>query len=99
MSKLCQDNMKKSSISEFFPLHLYDQCHDMGRTQNIAKKHKLHIIGDCAQDHGSLWDNKIAGSMSTISALSFYQTKTLGAYGDAGIMVTQSNNYAKKAKC
>jgi len=80
------------------PVHLYGQCCDMDKIQKIAEKHNLYIIEDCAQGHGAYWKNKISGSMSTISAFSFYPTKILGAYGDAGMVVTNSKEYAKKAK-
>ncbi len=80
------------------PVHLYGQCCDMDHIQDIVQKHNLHIIEDCAQSHGARWKNKIAGSMSTIGAFSFYPTKILGTYGDGGMVVTNSEEYAKKAK-
>ena len=80
------------------PVHLYGQCCDMDNIQKIAKKYNLRIIEDCAQSQGALWKNKIAGSMSTISAFSFYPTKILGAYGDGGMVVTNSEEYSKKAR-
>ena len=80
------------------PVHLYGQCCDMDSIQKTAKKQNLHVIEDCAQSQGALWKDKISGSMSTISAFSFYPTKILGAYGDAGMVVTDSEEYAKKAR-
>lgn len=80
------------------PVHLYGQCCNMDDIQKIAQEHNLHVIEDCAQGHGALWKNRIAGSMSTIAAFSFYPTKILGAYGDAGMIVTRSKEYAEKAR-
>ena len=80
------------------PVHLYGQCCNMDKIKKLARKYKLHVLEDCAQSHGAYWKNNIAGSMSTIAAFSFYPTKILGAYGDAGMVVTNSAKYAKNAK-
>jgi len=99
---LIQPNQIESRITNktkcILPVHLYGQCCDMDLIQKIAKRHNLHIIEDCAQSQGALWKNKISGSMSTISAFSFYPTKILGAYGDAGMVATNSEEYSKKAR-
>ncbi len=80
------------------PVHLYGQCCNMDCINKIAKKHSLYVIEDCAQSHGALWKSRISGSMSAIAAFSFYPTKVLGAYGDAGMVITNSEKYATKAK-
>lgn len=76
------------------PVHLYGQLCDMETIFNIAKKHKLFIIEDCAQALGTA----SAGSYSDIAAYSFYPTKNLGAFGDAGAIITNNEEYASWCK-
>ncbi|ALG14999.1 DegT/DnrJ/EryC1/StrS family aminotransferase [Kibdelosporangium phytohabitans] len=70
------------------PVHLYGQCVDMAPLEAVAAEHGLPILEDCAQAHGATHHGRIAGSMGLVSAFSFYPTKVLGAYGDAGAAVT-----------
>ena len=79
-------------------VHLYGQCVDMDRLNSLAKKNKIFVIEDCSQSHGAIYKNKIAGSMSDISAFSFYPTKLLGGYGDGGMMVCNSVELYNKMK-
>jgi aminotransferase EvaB len=80
------------------PVHLFGQCVDMTKLRKIADQHSLHVLEDCAQAHGAKHHGAIAGSMSDISAFSFYPTKILGAYGDAGLIVTSSDELAAKCR-
>lgn len=80
------------------PVHLYGQACDMTRICEIAKAHKLYVIEDCAQCHGSKWDGKYTGTEGTISCFSFYPTKPLGALGDAGAICTNDDELADKVK-
>jgi aminotransferase EvaB len=73
------------------PVHLYGQCVDMAPLREIAAKHGLKVLEDCAQAHGARHHGQIAGTMSDASAFSFYPTKVLGAYGDGGAIVTNSD--------
>lgn len=70
------------------PVHLYGQCVDMAPLHEIARKHGLRILEDCAQSHGARHHGSIAGTMGDAAAFSFYPTKVLGAYGDGGAVVT-----------
>ena len=72
------------------PVHLFGQCADMDEINRIAAKHNLKVVEDCAQAHGATYKGKKAGSLGDISAFSFYPTKTLGAYGDGGMVVTDN---------
>lgn len=72
------------------PVHLFGQCADMDVINQIAQKYRLKVVEDCAQAHGSTYKGKKAGSMSDAAAFSFYPTKTLGTYGDGGMVVTNS---------
>lgn len=72
------------------PVHLYGQASDMSSITEIAKKHKLVVIEDCAQAHGAEWNGKKAGAWGDAAAWSFYPTKNLGAFGDAGVVTTSN---------
>ncbi|GAA3971224.1 DegT/DnrJ/EryC1/StrS family aminotransferase [Thermobifida alba] len=70
------------------PVHLYGQCVDMAPLRQIADRHGLVILEDCAQAHGARRNGRLAGTMGDAAAFSFYPTKVLGAYGDGGAVVT-----------
>jgi len=68
-------------------VHLYGKCCDMDSIKAIADNHKLKIIEDCAQSHGSTFRGKKAGTFGQFGAFSFYPTKNLGALGDGGAVI------------
>lgn len=70
------------------PVHLYGQCCAMEQINRIASQHHLKVMEDCAQAAGSLYQGKKAGSLGDAASFSFYPTKNLGAYGDAGAITT-----------
>lgn len=70
------------------PVHLYGQISDMPAIMQLAKKHELLVLEDCAQAHGAIIDGKKAGTWGDAGAFSFYPGKNLGALGDAGIVTT-----------
>lgn len=72
------------------PVHLYGQCCDMDKISAIAKKYGLKVVEDCAQAAGSEYKGKKAGVFGDLATFSFYPTKNLGAYGDAGAIITNS---------
>jgi len=76
------------------PVHLYGQAADMDAVREIAGKHKLMVLEDAAQAQGAGYKGKRAGSMGDAAAFSFYPAKNLGAYGDAGMVVTNSKEMA-----
>lgn len=71
------------------PVHLYGQCVGMAPLQALAEEHGLALLEDCAQAHGARHHGRLAGTMGDAAAFSFYPTKVLGAYGDAGATVTR----------
>ena len=77
------------------PVHLYGQAADMGRIMAIAKKHDLIVIEDCAQSHYATWQGQRVGTFGRVATFSFYPGKNLGAYGDAGAIVTNDDELAK----
>lgn len=68
------------------PVHLYGQCVDMDPLLEIARRRDLKVLEDVAQAQGALYKSRPAGSMGDVSAFSFYPTKVLGGYGDAGMI-------------
>lgn len=77
-----------SKTRAILPVHLYGQCADMDPILDIAAAHDLKVIEDAAQAHGAVYKGRKAGSMGHLGCFSFYPTKNLGAYGDAGAVVT-----------
>src|SRR5262249_808098 len=80
-------------------VHLYGQCADMEPLWNSAERHKLTIIEDAAQALGSDYQGKRTGTLGGIGCFSFYPTKNLGAYGDAGMVVTNDPEWAQRMVC
>ncbi len=79
------------------PVHLYGQSADIDPVLQIAHRHHLRVIEDCAQAHGAIYKNKRIGSFGDMACFSFYPTKNLGALGDAGMVVTGDKELAQKA--
>ena len=77
-------------------VHLYGQTCDMASVVNIAREYKLKVLEDCAQAHGSQLNNVLAGNFGDIAAWSFYPTKNLGSFGDAGALTSKSQSLIKK---
>ena len=80
------------------PVHLYGQCVDMLPLLKIAKKHNLKVIEDCSQSHGATQHGKKCGSFGDLGVFSFYPTKTLGGYGDGGLITTNSEAFNEKLR-
>lgn len=78
-------------------VHLYGHPADMDQIQEISSKHGLLLIEDCAQAHGAEIDGKKVGTFGDFGAFSFYPTKNIGAFGDAGILVTNDPDRAGRA--
>ena len=80
------------------PVHLYGQCADMDPIMAIAKKRKLKVIEDNAQAIGATYKLRKAGSMGDSGTLSFFPSKNLGAFGDAGMVVTDDKDLAERIR-
>lgn len=80
------------------PVHLYGQACDMDPIMEIAKKHDLKVIEDCAQAHGATYKGQKVGTFGEIAGFSFYPGKNLGALGDAGAVITNDQELADKIR-
>jgi dTDP-4-amino-4,6-dideoxygalactose transaminase len=78
-------------------VHLYGQCADMDPISMLAKKYNLLVVEDAAQGHGACFAGKKAGSLGDAAGFSFYPTKNLGAFGDAGAVTTHDDALAEIA--
>ena len=76
------------------PVHLYGQPADMGAIMAIARKRNLWVIEDCAQAHLASYKGQLVGTFGNAATFSFYPGKNLGAYGDAGCVVTNDDRLA-----
>jgi len=77
-----------SNTKAILPVHLYGQACDMTTIMDLSQKHKIAVVEDNAQAHGSRWLEKMTGSFGEVNATSFYPTKNLGALGDGGAITT-----------
>jgi dTDP-4-amino-4,6-dideoxygalactose transaminase len=80
------------------PVHLCGQMASLEPIMAIAARHGLAVVEDCAQAAGALYQGRRAGSFGTIGAFSFYPTKILGAFGDAGMLVTSDDELGRRLR-
>lgn len=79
-------------------VHLYGQASNMAPIVDIAHKHNLKLVEDCAQSHGACFDGQKTGTFGDIGCFSFYPSKNLGAFGDAGAIVTNNPKIAEDVR-
>lgn len=89
------ESLITSRTKAIVAVHIHGQMCDMDRLMKIAEKHNIFIIEDCAQAHLSSFNGQIAGTFGVAGSFSFYPGKNLGAYGDAGCMVTNDDNLSR----
>lgn len=80
------------------PVHLYGRAADMDAIGAIAKRNNLRVLEDAAQAHGARYRSRTVGRLGDAAAFSFYPTKNLGAYGEAGALTTNDNSLAEFAR-
>jgi dTDP-4-amino-4,6-dideoxygalactose transaminase len=88
----------KLKIKAIIPVHLYGQCADMDGVLKLARKYKLKVVEDAAQSFGAEHRGRKAGTLGDCGAVSFYPGKNLGAFGDAGLVLTNNQAVAEKLK-
>lgn len=99
-------NMDASKIEEkitsktkaILVVHLYGQASNMKPITDLCKKYNLRLVEDCAQSHGACFDGKMTGTFGDIGCFSFYPSKNLGAFGDAGAIVTDDEKLAEAVR-
>ena len=91
------DSPRGKDVRAVLPVHLYGQCADMDSFATIQRQHSIVLIEDAAQAFGSTWNDIPAGALGDAAAFSFYPTKNLSAFGDAGLVTTSSPELAERA--
>src|SRR5271165_896489 len=89
---------RSHKVRAIMPVHLYGLCANMDAFDQIAREHKVDIIEDAAQAFGAKWRDKKAGALSKAAAFSFYPTKNLSAYGEAGCVTTNDEKLAEHVR-
>lgn len=79
-------------------VHLYGQPCEMDTILEIAHKHNLKVVEDCAQCHGALYKGKKCGTFGDAACFSFYPMKPIGAFGDAGAVITNSDEVDERVR-
>ena len=92
------DAGERERLKALIPVHLYGQCADMGPLLEIAQQYRLLIIEDAAQAIGSEYEGRRAGCMGDFGCFSFFPSKNLGAFGDGGIVTTNSDQWFDRLK-
>lgn len=87
-----------SETSAVMPVHLYGHPCDMGAIRDLSNRHGLKIIEDCAQAHGAEFEGQKVGTLGDVATFSFYPGKNLGAYGDAGAVLTDDSDLARRIR-
>jgi dTDP-4-amino-4,6-dideoxygalactose transaminase len=85
-------------IRALLPVHLYGQCAGMDALGRLAEEWKIPILEDAAQAIGARWHDRPAGSLGAVAAFSFYPTKNLSAYGEAGAVTTSDEAMAERMR-
>jgi len=96
-SELLEDAITPKTKA-IIPVHLYGQTADMDPIMETAKAHGLHVIEDACQAHGAEYKGRRAGSIGDAGCFSFYPGKNLGAYGEAGAVVTNSTRLTENMR-
>ena len=79
-------------------VHLYGQAANMDKIKQITQKHNLYLLEDCAQAHTAMFNGRKIGTWGDIGCFSFYPTKNLGAFGDAGAVITDNKEIEEKIR-
>jgi len=87
-----------SRTRAILPVHLYGRPADMNAIHEVASRHNLRVLEDAAQAHGALYQGHRVGGIGHAGAFSFYPTKNLGGYGEAGALTTNDDRVAKFAR-
>jgi dTDP-4-amino-4,6-dideoxygalactose transaminase len=89
---------KSKRIKALMPVHLFGQCAEMRPVKKLARSHNLAVIEDAAQAIGAEYSGRRAGSLGDMGCFSFYPSKNLGCFGDAGLITTDNRRTAERLK-
>ena len=92
------EGMVTARTKAILPVHLYGQSADMDPINEIAGRHRLTVIEDAAQAIGAKYKGRPVGSLGDMACISFFPTKNLGAFGDAGMVVTKNDALAERLR-
>jgi dTDP-4-amino-4,6-dideoxygalactose transaminase len=92
------ENLITENTKAIIPVHLFGNVVDIDEIKKVTVERGIYIIEDCAQALGSKFNDNMVGTLGDISAFSFYPTKNLGAYGDAGLCFSKDPVIAKKMR-
>jgi len=92
------ERMITEKTKAILPVHLYGQPAEMDKIVDLCNRHKLLLIEDCAQAHFAEYRGGKVGTFGIAGTFSFYPGKNLGAYGDAGCIITNDDEFARKAR-
>jgi dTDP-4-amino-4,6-dideoxygalactose transaminase len=98
MEPLLINHSTNRPVRAIVPVHLYGQTADMDPILALAREFRLTVVEDACQAHGALYKGRPAGSMGTAGCFSFYPGKNLGAFGDAGAVVTADEALAGRIR-
>jgi dTDP-4-amino-4,6-dideoxygalactose transaminase len=90
--------MINARTKAIIPVHMYGHPADMGPIREIAREYNLKIIEDSCQSHGAEYNGKRTGTLGDVGCFSFYFTKNLGAYGEAGMITTSDPEIARQCR-
>ena len=89
---------RAGNVRALLPVHLYGQCADMDALQQVAEEFHVALVEDAAQAVGASWQGRHAGSIGETAAFSFYPSKNLSAYGEAGAVTTRNAEHAERMR-
>jgi dTDP-4-amino-4,6-dideoxygalactose transaminase len=92
------ESLVTKKTKAIIPVHLFGQCAEMDPVLEVARKHDLRVIEDCAQSIGASNSGRSAGSMGDVGCFSFYPTKNLGGFGDGGMLTTNDPEIADRLR-
>ncbi len=88
----------RGAIKAIIPVHIYGHPARVTDIMQLATRHGIRVIEDCAQAHGAEWMGRKIGTFGDVAAFSFYPTKNLGALGDGGAVVTNDEGLASRVR-
>ncbi len=87
-----------SKTKAILVVHLYGMASRMDKVVELCKKYNLRLVEDCAQSHGACFNDQMTGTFGDVGCFSFYPSKNLGAFGDAGAVIVNDEQLAKDFK-